>query len=106
MSSSLVEYSKQPFEDYVPVVQRLEVASNAPGGILGGTIRLSLNTTDDANAAVQAHATSAQIFVGNATAYDVKIALENMRDPASRISPFYPLSLPDQEPLVLTLEAS
>ncbi|KAH8055104.1 hypothetical protein JL722_8529 [Aureococcus anophagefferens] len=80
ITSYLVEYSKEPWDDFVPVIQRLQVASNAPGGVLGGTIRLSLNTTDDSNAAVKSFATSSQIFVGNATAYDVKIALENMEN--------------------------
>ena len=79
VTSYLVEYSKIPWSAYDPVVQRVRVRK--PGenaGSLDGTIRLSLNTTNDKRAVVKTFATSARIFVGNATAYDVKTILENM----------------------------
>ena len=79
VTSYLVEYSKIPWSAYAPVVQRVRVRK--PGenaGSLDGTIRLSLNTTNDKRAVVKTFATSARIFVGNATAYDVKTILENM----------------------------
>lgn len=76
----LIEYSRISFEQYVPQVQRIQIAGIQAGRSIGGTFRLSFNSSEDKNAPIKTFARSSQIYLHNATAYDVEIALENMEN--------------------------
>ena len=91
----LIEWSKKDFnvseacvggrggssQCYIHSVQRVAVGCGEQRAIPQGTFRLQLDTRPDTTgyeyAAVKIY-TSADILVNNASAYDVRIALENM----------------------------